>query len=236
MRSRGDKALWFRFLGYLLSEISYKWRKTHSLKQTLYVINRTRWNRYQSRLFLDEYESNNPQRPVDVYFHPGVWQERTEDHRQVNRDRFHIIQALQSSLGAKFLGGFANNMTALELYPEATYSQSISHEAYVRNMQQSQIVISTNGVDGCHSWRTGEAFASGAIVVTQRPVNYVDEYYQHGENVFFYKTAEECIKVCLNLLAKTELERQELRDNSWKYYTKHLRPGNSRLMTILQTN
>lgn len=187
-----------------------------------------------SQLFTHQYENHSPSRPIAVYFQPGVWQEQNAEHRLTNQERYRIIMKLRSVLGETFLGGFINNPTSMALYPEATFLHSTTHEEYVSNIQRSQIVISTNGVDGCHSWRTAEAFAAGAIVVTQKPVNVVDSQYREGKNVFLYQSPDECLEICLNLISLSEQELQRLQRNSLQYYIDCIKPGSSQLMEMLQ--
>jgi hypothetical protein len=147
------------------------------------------FQRYHSHLFIDQYESAAINRTIGIYFHPGCWQMNSE--AQTNFLRRNIIQQLRQSFGDRFVGGFVNDAHARNQFPQEIYPYVSNHGDYVRNLQNSHIVISTNGMRKCHSTRTAEAYASGAIVVTEAPVNEIDVHVVHGKNVFFYNTPSE---------------------------------------------
>ena len=128
-----------------------------------------------------------------------------------------------------------NNPVACTYYPNEVFSKSISHQEYARILQNSHIVISTNGIDSCHSWRTAEALASGAILVTEVPVNTVDDEFAYTEGIFLYRNPEECIEICKTLMNKSESDLSRLHANVISYYGRNIAPD-SRLLYRLNLN
>lgn len=194
----------------------------------------SRYRRYKSRLLKEEYESRTLERAAGVYFHPGCWPMNEESNRQTNATRQHIIRGLQKSLGERFVGGFVANATARQHFPQEFYEGAATHPEYVRMLQSSYVVISTNGIEDCHSWRTAEALAAGAILVTERPVNFVDHAFYDCPGVFFYDTPEECVAMCDALLSRPAAEIEVCQRAVQDYYSAFLEPG-GRLHERLQT-
>lgn len=228
-RSRHDKNVNKRLLGSAIANLQYRWNK-QGKKLSMYdgyaalILRR---KRYLSRLYIDEYEDKVEDKPIGVYFHPGCWPMNGDMNKLTNIDRQNIIKELKHNLGDMFMGGFTNNNTAIDYFPEETFYASTSHREYVNNLQSSQIVISTNGLNGCHSWRTAEALAAGAIVVTEMPKNELTDAISPGENIFYYQSPEECVDICNRVLSLNTEDIDQLHQLSNEYYAEHVNPSRS---------
>lgn len=232
-RSRHSRRNFWRLAGSMRANLSWRHSKGWlKLPHDIYSTSVLRYRRYMSRLTKEEYEATTSERPVDVYFHPGCWPMTDERNRETNFVRQKIIQQLRQAFGTSFVGGFVSNSHSLTHFPNEIYPHSTNHQEYVRLLQQSRIVISTNGLDGCHSWRTGEALASGAVLVTEKPLNDVDDNYVQGKTVFFYQTPEECVALCQSLLRDHE-NYTHIQAETHRYYENFLEPGRTLLPKLL---
>lgn len=195
----------------------------------------TRWRRYRSRLLAADYRCDRTDRPTGIYFHPGAWLPPGDDQQQqTNTDRHAIITGLRREFGDRFRGGFVQNARTQQTYPDATYPVQIDHRAYVGNLHDAHIVISTNGIGGCHSWRTAEALAAGAILVTERPTNTTEPPLRHGATAFFYDTPDECVALCQSILSRNTADLSDLHRASTHYYDHSLAPGAPLLLDRLK--
>jgi hypothetical protein len=227
-RSRHDRRVYWRLLGSAASRLAYRRQTSGRVRpQDLKAATTLRLQRYTSRLYIDEYECTNVERRYAIYFHPGCWPMDSSTGRAVNQTRQQVIRRLRSSFGERFNGGFVPNRPAREHFPDDLYPRQTSHREYVDNLHSAHVVISTNGLDGCHSWRTAEALAGGAILVTEQPVNMVDDDFRPGENVFYYSTPEECEAVCLQILQADPPTLRALHAATQDYYRAHLAPAES---------
>lgn len=234
-RSRHDHAQFRRLAGSMRAKLSFR---QHSKQQRLkgydvYAETVVRFRGYKKRLFVDEYESTSTNRPIDVYFHPGCWSMALEEFRQVNFTRRGIIQGLRRTFGEGYVGGFVNNAHAQTHFPEEVYPHPIDHRTYVDKLQNTRVVVSTNGLYGCHSWRSAEALAAGAILVTETPVNEIDAHIRPGKNIFYYNTPAECVALCQNILNHDDGSLNALHAEAQKYYACYLEPGNSLLHRLM---
>ncbi len=193
----------------------------------------SRFRGYKKRLFVDEYESISTNRTIEVYFHPGCWPMNSEENRQVNLTRRGVIQGLRRAFGEGYVGGFVNNASAQTHFPEDVYPHTLDHRTYVCNLQNTHVVISTNGLNGCHSWRSAEALAAGAILVTETPINEIDAHVMPGKNIFYYNTPAECVALCRNILNHDDGSLKALHAEAQKYYRRYLEPGNSLLHRLM---
>ncbi len=222
-RSRRDRCVYLRLLGSIRARLSYRYHKYGKISPfDLYSAMVARLRYYYSRLFIDEYETAAPNRTIGVYFHPGYWPMDSEAH--TNFLRCELIQRLRRRFGDRFVGGFFNEARARNRFPQEVYPHATNHREYVRNLQNSHIVISTNGTSGCHSQRTAEALAAGAILVTETPVNEIDGHLVHGKNVFFYNTPAECESICQSILDSTGDTLATLHAETKAYYDEYLKP------------
>lgn len=235
-RSRYDRAVLRRFLATMRQQMTEFPLSTLILPKTwrrIVNLAKLKWRSYHDRLFIDEYAIATQERSHAIYFHPGCWDTTRVAANAINKDerveanlkRQTIIRSLREKFGSKFIGGFVKNKTSQQLFPNDIYPDDVNHRDYVRYLQTSHIVISTNGLDGCHSWRTGEAFAAGAIVLTETPFNVVDNQIEHGANVFFYNAADECVALCEDILGKADTELVNLHKASHQYYLQNVSLG-----------
>lgn len=230
-RSRRDRCVYLRLIGSVRARLSYLYHKYGKIRPfDLHSAMLARLGRYYSRLFIDEYESAATNRTIGVYFHPGCWP--TDAETQTNLLRREIIQRLRRRVGDRFVGGFVNDAQARNRFPQEVYPHATDHRDYVRNLQNSHIVISTNGTSRCHSSRTGEALAAGAILVTETPVNEIDGHLVHGKNVFFYNTPAECESICHDILESGTDTLTALHAETNAYYDEYLEPGASLLKRL----
>lgn len=227
-RSRHDSRVYWRLLGSAASRLAYRRHKSGGIRpQDLKAATTLRLQRYASRLHIDEYECTNAERRYAIYFHPGCWPMDSQTGREVNLMRQQVIHRLRDRFGERFNGGFVPNRPAREHFPDDPYPRQTSHREYVDNLHSAHVVISTNGLDGCHSWRSAEALAGGAILATERPANIVDDDIRPGENVFYYSTPEECEAVCLQILQADPSTFRAMRAAAQDYYRTHLAPAES---------
>jgi hypothetical protein len=230
-RSAADVAMGSRLLGSALVAMNYRFHKYGHLSAGDLVSAFQRVRRYKSRLTVKAYEAATPSstRPLDIYFNPGCWPMNVTKNQEANLTRSRLIKLLRDTFPARFLGGFVSNGVSQEFFPDQICSEVTSHLQYVQTLQRARIVISTNGLAGCHSWRTAEALAAGAVLVTERPVNKVDERFVDGENVFFFDTPEDCQKICADILRLDVAALDHLQEASRRYYAENVAPQRSLL-------
>jgi hypothetical protein len=228
-RSVHDRSLGSRWMGSALVNINYRFTKNghFSVGDILSAVQRIK--RYKSRLMVKSYESTTLAltRPFDIYFNPGCWPMDVLKNKEVNFTRSKLIKLLRDEFPGKFLGGFVSNSVSKNYFADEICDEVTNHFEYVQALHNAKIVVSTNGLGGCHSWRTAEALAAGCVLVTERPVNQVDENFINGENVFFFDTPDECKGICENILRLEPMAFSRLQEASRRYYTEYVAPQKS---------
>lgn len=233
VRSLHDRLIDWRLLGSARARISYQRHKFHNLKPWhFYSQTILRKRSYFRRLTEKQYANNDYNRPVDIYFHPGCWPMTDQIYARANYKRRDIIVKMKKEFRERFVGGFTDNPHARAHFPSEIYPFNRNHDEYVRALQQAHIVVSTNGLDSCHSWRTGEALAAGAILVTERPVNEIDDYLTDQKNVFFYDSPDDCVDICRSILSLDSASLLQLHHTSQAYYEHNLAPGSNLLSRL----
>jgi hypothetical protein len=187
-----------------------------------------RRKRYLSRMTWNDYESA-PRKAAGltdgkILFNPTCWDESEADEiRRMNEFRARLIVALREEFGERFIGGFRNSGPSVSRYPEAIEREPISHDAYLRYLQESPLVVYSNGKFDCFSWRLAEAFAASQCLVSERIPNWAGVPLDDGVGCLQCETVEEMVALLRRLVNEPESVAEYARRAN-RYYLERLRP------------
>lgn len=188
----------------------------------------TRRKRYLSRKTWNDYETapRDAAHYADgkILFNPTCWDESEADEiRVMNEFRARLIVALRQEFGKRFIGGFRNSGPSVSRYPEAIECEPIPHDAYLRYLRESPLVIYSNGKFGCFSWRLAEAFAASQCLVSERIPNWAGVPLDESVGCLQCETVEEIVAALHRLAGEPESVAEYSRRAS-RYYLERLRP------------
>jgi hypothetical protein len=202
-------------------------RVAGELKRPRRYLSRKRWFEYEAPPRDAAYVANGK-----ILFNPTCWDEIEGDRiRQMNAFRAQLIVALRQTFGDRFVGGFRNNGPSVAGYPEAIEREPISHELYLRYLQESPIVVYSNGKFGCFSWRLAEAFAASQCVVSERIPNWAGVPLDENVGCLQCDTVDEMVATLERLIARPDYVA-EYSHRAQRYYLDKLRPQ-ARMRSLL---
>ena len=161
-----------------------------------------------------------------VLFQTRVWQpgEDSDNIEEINQERVALVRALKRAFGKRFKGGLVPTDFAKERYPAEVSSHEPRHAKYIAWSRSPLIGINSRGLHHSIAFKLGEYFASSKCIVTcalrnELPVPLVD-----GQTILIYKTPEECVQHCADLLNDPQ-RMIALRREAWSYYLREIKPS-----------
>jgi hypothetical protein len=178
------------------------------------------------RYKLFEQEPSAPLRP-EIVFQTRVWTQADcspEPAEPLNESRAALVRALRKSFPKHFRGGLVPTKLARELYPDALTAEPTRPAGYLTASRESLIGISTRGLLHSTPFKLPEYLAGSKCVVSEPLRNELPEALQDGRELVWFRSVDECLARCEELLRWPEQAR-EMRHAAWRYYQEHVEPA-----------
>ncbi len=184
--------------------------------------------------FIDNFEVA-PDVPAasTVYLRTRLYKEPTHGDEarrahiaDLNAFRVRLIEALKEGLGPRFVGGLYPTAATLRMRPDLIDDVPEGRENFQGHLARSHasvINVSQAGVRGSTGWKLPECLAASRCLVSQAPIYQNLDEVQAGRHFAAYQTPEQCVEVCLELLADPQLAAG-YRQTGFQFYQKFIRP------------
>jgi hypothetical protein len=151
--------------------------------------------------------------------------DRVEDRHCMNQMRAACIQALRQAFGKQFTGGFSPSRYAREHFPESVAEdpRQTRKEAFVRLVHESDVCVTTLGLQSSNGFRLAEYTAAARAIVTERMRHLVPGDFEAGQNYVDFTTPEECV-AAVGVLLADPAQRLEMMRRNQAYYRAYVRP------------
>ena len=170
----------------------------------------------------------NPQGSTEpaIVFQTRVWspKEMSENSDEINGERLALVRALRRAFGSRFQGGLVPTAYAREHYPDELSTHSPRHSQYAKWAKQNLIGINTRGLHNSIAFKLAEYLAGSKCIVSCPLRNQLPVPLAEDQHYLSFRTPEECVERCTNLLDDTNLAFH-LRTEAWKYYRREVEPA-----------
>jgi len=146
-----------------------------------------------------------------------------EDVKKIHRERSTLIKLLKKELGSDFLGGMVPGEVANRFYNDCLTTLPTDPVSYMAQIKRSAICIYTKGLQNSPARKLPEYLSQGKCIVAERFNTELPKPLEHGKNIMFYDTPEECVEMCKALLNNPE-KVQHLSKNARIYFETHVHP------------
>jgi hypothetical protein len=159
-----------------------------------------------------------------ITFQTRVWspEEVTENVHELNEGRVTLIRALKKAFGSRFQGGLVPTSYARQHYPQDVSKRS--PRRYVTWSKKNLIGINTRGLFHSVAFKLAEYYAASKCVVSCPIRNELPVPLVEGQHYLTFRTVEECVDHCDDLLCKRNLAMR-LRQEAWEYYRNEIEPA-----------
>jgi hypothetical protein len=177
---------------------------------------------------VDEYESSptEPTQPV-VLFQTRVWEQRdasTDDVAELNESRAALVRALRREFGKRFRGGIVPTPFALRYFGDVITAHPHGRFEYIRMNRPALIGVSTRGLHHSTPFKLGEYLASSKAIVSEPIDHELNDSLHEGTHFLSFRTSEECVAQCANLLSHPA-RTTEMRQANHRLYVEQVEPG-----------
>ncbi len=165
----------------------------------------------------------NIERDLDVFFLVAYY--KTEQHRETNRWRLTLMEALSEHENIKTFIGFTGAKE--EMPPEyARFHQGrMSFDTYLNNLARAKIGVYVRGTFGCLSYKFGQLLALGKPIVGETIHNDREILYRldRFEDQFAYEDPQAIVERIIELL-ENPAELDALRAANTQTFEENLAP------------
>jgi len=158
----------------------------------------------------------------DIFFVTRLFESPEKDLTDFSRERIELVKALKKEFGSRYHGGIVRNQLSEYYCPKNILYSKISRRQFTTTLKESDIVISTLGVGESNPWKLGEAMASSRCIVSE-PLRFeLPVPLKEGKNIITFKTIDDCLIACEQLLGDPELVRH-IKEDNWNYYNEYIK-------------
>jgi hypothetical protein len=153
---------------------------------------------------LDEiYNLRNINKDIDIFFITSYYVEK--EHAENNRLRLEIIKLLKKNTRISTLVGMTDVPKDASEYQPFALERMTLHD-YLRALARAKIAIYVRGLHDCVSFKLGQYFALGKVVVGQRVINNSSDFYAHPdfERQFAFDEPQDIVAKSEELLNQPE--------------------------------
>jgi len=218
------------------STASTRWVFRHSVLPEVWAVVRGarprlsgRWNEYRSFFLSPEVERFEvppgvPAAPR-VAFQTRVWTrgELGPESEALNEERVAMVRALRRELGVRFTGGLVPTELARSRWPEELSPAPTRRKEHIAWMQAALVAVYTRGLHHSTAFKLPEYLAASRCVVAEPLRNALPRPLLPGKHLLEFRTVEECVARCGDVLASPDLQRR-LREAAWEYWREEGRP------------
>tara|TARA_Y100000294_G_C8536975_1_gene329506 strand:+ start:75 stop:1163 length:1089 start_codon:yes stop_codon:yes gene_type:complete len=137
-------------------------------------------------------------------------------------ERIKLVSTLMREFGSRFFGGIVDSDISRKYCPKDLLCKKLSRREFVSTLKNSDISINTLGAGMSNPWKLGESMAAARCIVSE-PLEYklpVD--LKDGENFKLFRSIDDCVSSCQDLLSKPSLVA-EIKQNNFDYYNKYIK-------------
>lgn len=127
------------------------------------------------------------------------------DRRRVNDVRAALIRGLHAEFGSRFVGGFFPRPYAIATYPSLVSTLPVERRAYLSQIRDSAIVVSSTGLHGSIPWKLAEYCAASRAIVSERITNALP--WNLDDTLSWFDDPSECVAECVRLIGDSEALR-----------------------------
>ncbi len=168
-----------------------------------------------------------PEVPVEpvVLFQTRVWppEDSTDDLHRVNEARASLVRRLRAALGPSFRGGFVPWDFARRAYPDLVVQENYRQADYIRTSKRALVGIYTRGLHDSLAFKMPEYLASSKCVVAEPLRNALPAPLVAGRHYLEFRSEDECVAHCENLLTHPDVAA-EMRRANHAYYRQWVEP------------
>jgi len=166
-----------------------------------------------------------PPEPI-VILQSRIWppQLSTDDLQQVNAERIAIVQRLQTTFGAQFVGGIlADSFSESVCPPNVLVHRNRRRGSYLKLVTSAAVGVYVRGLSNAIAIKMAEYLAAGLCIVSEPITHELPVPLVAGVNYLSFRSLEECTSQCEWLLAHPS-EAQRMRQANLEYYAKWVEP------------
>ncbi len=196
------------------------------------LLNRSGPVRFSSLpVFIDEFEVS-PGEPAEpkVFYRTRVYgpNDAPQTFRlgrmdEINELRANIVRALKTHFGNRFVGGLRPSVFARQTYPDCMFPDDRGLRGHLELSKSCLVNVNTAGLHDSTSWKIPEYMAGSRCIVSE-PMKYETPVpLIEGKHYLGFRSPEECVVACEELLTDLEMARAMRNENS-AYYAQYIRP------------
>jgi hypothetical protein len=162
-----------------------------------------------------------------VVFQTRVWSgEQTAPDRaeEVNGFRVAVVRALRSAFGKRFWGGLVPTAYARKHYPDVLAERAWRQKEYIAMNRRSLVGVYTRGLHHSTAFKFGEYLAAAKCIVAEPLRQEPPAPLTEGRNYLPFRTPQECVARCAELLADPAAAAAMRRANQ-AYYRDQVEPA-----------
>ncbi len=147
-----------------------------------------------------------------------------EDRILVSETRIRLIRALREQFGDLFTGGLSDSPYARKLAPDLILPpKTTSRRNYLRQMQNTDIVIASTGLHGSVGGKLGEYVAASRAIVTEPLLYEPTGSFTEGVHYLSFETVDQCLEQ-VERLRKDPEKIRNMQEENQRYWQEYLRP------------
>lgn len=186
-------------------------------------------------LLMEDFEVS-PDVPAEphVFYRTRVYSPRSRAHGErdafrlgrleaINEMRVNIVKALRQHFGNRFVGGLRRSPFVEATYPDCVYPYELGLRGHVELGKKCLVNVTTDGLHDSLSWKFPEYMAASRCIVSEPVKHKVPETPEEGKHYLPFRTPQECVRACQELLDNAELANR-MREDNFLYYQNHVRP------------
>lgn len=158
---------------------------------------------FQTRLFAPGFRSVDPQ----------------------NSQRCELVRRLRDEFQDLYRGGIIedHNSNLVLPDPELLSTENTDPQNYYSLIRQHPICISTVGIGTSTPCKIAEYLGMGRCIISNPILDQLPVPLEHGKNILFYETPEECIQLCKEMLEDAD-KRHRIQQAAREYFVSHASP------------
>lgn len=169
-----------------------------------------------------------------IVFQTRVWEDHEAANGEaetINENRVALIRALRKEFRDRYRGGLIPTRLALRRYPDEISKFPARRRLYTTMSRKNLIGIYTQGLFQSTAFKLPEYLAASQCIVAEEPRNVLPVPIVAGKHYMPFRSAEECVELCAQLLQDRD-RADAMRRANRQYYASEVAPA-ARLMSIL---
>jgi len=141
----------------------------------------------------------------------------------INEMRANIVRALRQHFGDRFVGGLRRTSFVEATYPDCVCPKELGLRGHLKLSKKCLVNVTTDGLHYSLSWKFPEYMAASRCIVSEAVKYEIPVDLEEGKHYLPFRTPQECVRACQELLDNAELANM-MRQENHLYYRNHIRP------------